>query len=60
MSAIGLLIVGAVLVILSYYLPAEPPPVKMIVSAAGWICIVVGVILLVAYLLGLPIALGAH
>ncbi len=60
MSAIGLIIVGVILVIVAYYVPPAPPFLKVILNVAGWICIAVGVILLVAYLLGIPIALGVH
>ena len=57
MGAIGLLIIGAVLVIVAYYLTA-PPPAKTICNIVGWCCIAVGLILLLAALLGVPLTLG--
>lgn len=55
-SPIGLLILGAILLIVSYYIPpTAPPPIRMLLNIVGWICIVVGVILLIALLLHIPI-----
>lgn len=55
MNSLVLLIVGAVLLIISYYLPPAPPPIKMILNIVGWICVAVGLILLLFLLLGITI-----
>jgi hypothetical protein len=57
MSAIGLLIVGVVLLILAYYLPM-PPGLKTALNIIGWICTAIGGILLIAAVLGLSLATG--
>jgi hypothetical protein len=60
MGSIGLLIVGVICLIIAYYLPpSAPPPLRSILYIVGWICVAVGLILLLAAILGVPVGLGA-
>jgi hypothetical protein len=61
MNWLFLLIVGIILVVVAYYLPAPPavpPPLKTILLIIGWICVIVGALLFVAFLLGVPFVLA--
>lgn len=57
---LGFLIVGVVCLILAYYSPrmAMPPPLTTLLYVVGWVCIAVAIILLLAFLLGIPLVLG--
>jgi hypothetical protein len=60
MSGLGVLLLGVIVVIVTYYvLPAEPHPLKRIGYAVGWCLIAVGLIVLLAELLGVSIGLGS-
>ena len=57
MTAIGLLIVGVVVLIVGYYAPL-PPLGKIITNIIGWACVAVAAILILASLLGLSTGLS--
>lgn len=53
MTGLGLLIVGVILVIVAYFLPATtPPPLKTILNVIGYCCLIVGLILVILALFG--------
>jgi hypothetical protein len=64
MGGFGLLIVGIICLVINYFLPAgsTPPIIRTVLNIVGWICIIIGVILLVASLLGiaLSVPIGAR
>lgn len=53
MNAIALLIVGIVLLIVLYFVPQIPPPVRTVGNIIGWICVVVGALLIILAAAGL-------
>jgi hypothetical protein len=52
MSALGMVIVGVILLTLAYFLPQMPPPVRTVLNILGTILLIVGAILLVFSLFG--------
>jgi hypothetical protein len=59
MNSLGLIIVGVIVLIVAYYAPIAPSPLRTILNIVGWILVAVGAILLLAFLLGIPVAFGA-
>jgi hypothetical protein len=52
------LCLGIVCLVLGYQLPQAPPPVRQLLLILGWILALVGGILVVLLVLGLPVPLG--
>ena len=53
-SAVGLLILGIVLLVVDYFVPM-PPPLHTLLRVLGWICAIVGALLLILAILGLSV-----
>jgi hypothetical protein len=54
MNAVGLLIIGVVVLIVLYFVPKMPPPLYVVLSIIGWCAVAVGGILIVLGMLGVP------
>jgi hypothetical protein len=54
------LIIGIALLVVAYTVPTMPPPVRTLCMVFGWILAIVGGLLLVLFLLGVPVSLGAR
>jgi hypothetical protein len=52
-----LLIVGIICVCIAYYV-SMPPGLKVVLNVIGWICVAVGALLLLLFLLNVPVNLG--
>jgi hypothetical protein len=60
LQAIVALIVGIVLLVVAYQVPGLPRPVVVLMLVFGYILAIVGGLLLILLVLGVPIALGAR
>jgi hypothetical protein len=57
-SALVALLVGVVFLVLGYQLPQAPPPVRQLLLIFGWILAIIGGILIVLLVLGVPVTAG--
>lgn len=52
MNPVALLIVGVVVLIVLYFIPAMPPPLRIVLNIIGWCFVAVGAILIVLGVIG--------